>query len=222
MALGNRMAKPRGRPPWRCRLQRQGGSRQLHIREQTRGRDARRRLRKALSRIRRPWRPDPCPPAPDAGRRRRRGGGPVRWPARLPQPLPSPTSLPLSSYVAGRPTNRADMTGVAAHGSTCGAWSRRPAMASASARDLPSSPTTCSTDCLPYNHLRMHSQNRQGGHKPQGAASLDLRDDLNTPSVAEQRAAHWKVRWRLPEFAPAKVLDFGAEPSSVLWGKGLL
>ena len=26
MALGNRMAKPRGRPPWRCRLQRQGGS----------------------------------------------------------------------------------------------------------------------------------------------------------------------------------------------------
>jgi len=41
----------------------------------------------------------------------------------------------------------------------------------------------------------MHSQNRQGGHKPQGAASLDLRDDLNTPSVAEQRAAHWKVRF---------------------------
>ncbi|XP_039796883.1 uncharacterized protein LOC120661932 isoform X3 [Panicum virgatum] len=87
MALGNRMAKPRGRPPWRCRLQRQGGSRQLHIREQTRGRDARRRLRKALSRIRRPWRPDPCPPAPDAGRRRRRGGGPVRW--RLPEFAPA-------------------------------------------------------------------------------------------------------------------------------------
>jgi ribosomal protein RSM22 (predicted rRNA methylase) len=38
-------------------------------------------------------------------------------------------------------------------------------------------------------------------------------------NVAHSWTASWalQVRRRLPEFAPAKVLDFGAGPSSALW-----
>jgi ribosomal protein RSM22 (predicted rRNA methylase) len=38
-------------------------------------------------------------------------------------------------------------------------------------------------------------------------------------NVARSWTASWalQVRRRLPEFAPAKVLDFGAGPSSALW-----
>ena len=73
-----------------------------------------------------------CPStAPKAGRDRRRGGGPVRWPG-APSSFP-PSFVPLSSYVLkGREPRRPaaqdrpvpwsrTWLGVGAHGSTCGA-----------------------------------------------------------------------------------------------------
>ncbi|KAG2579887.1 hypothetical protein PVAP13_6NG312137 [Panicum virgatum] len=58
-----------------------------------------------------------------------------------------------------------------------------------------------------------HAKLRRGSVELVVAAiGVTLLNDLNALSGAAQ-----KVRWRLPEFAPAKMLDFGAGPSSALW-----